>query len=202
MRTEITARRGMTADITPATAVLARAFYDDPLIEWLLPNDAKRLKQFSGVFEMLLRKAEKIDFYETYTTDDHAGMAIWSKPGAWEPPTSLMLPAMPRLAALLGPRSLVRYLRAMQTIKKVHPEEPHWYLAGLGTDPPKQRTGVGKALIAPVLARCDAERVPAYLETQKLENVPYYQQFGFRVTGELDIVDGGPHLWLMWRDPL
>jgi GNAT superfamily N-acetyltransferase len=202
MQRERTARLAALEDIPPGAAAFARAFYDDPAIKWLMPNDAKRLSQFTGMFELLLAKTMPIDFYETYTTDDHAGLAIWARPGAWDPPAKIMLPALPRLLRILGIRSMARYMRAMQTLKKVHPSEPHWYLAGLGTDPPTQRTGVGTALIAPVLARCDGERLPAYLETQKAENVPYYKRFGFQVTGELDLHGGGPHLWLMWRDPL
>ena len=35
------------------------------------------------------------------------------------------------------------------------------------------------------LDRVDAEHAPAYLESSKAENVPYYQRFGFEVTGEI-----------------
>ena len=51
------------------------------------------------------------------------------------------------------------------------------------------------------LARCDAARLPAYLESSKERNVPFYERHGFRVTGELTIPGGGPTLWLMWRNP-
>ena len=202
MQRERTARLATETDIPEGAAAFARAFYDDPAIMWFLPDATKRLCQLTNMYAMLLAKTMKIGFYETYTTDDHAGLAIWARPGAWEPPTKFMLPALPKMLRILGPRSFVRYMRAMVAVKKVHPEEPHWYLAGLGTDPPKQRFGVGRSLIAAVLARCDAEQLPAYLETQKAENVPYYKQFGFRVTGEMDLPGDGPHLWLMWRDPL
>jgi predicted N-acetyltransferase YhbS len=83
---------------------------------------------------------------------------------------------------------------------KTHPREPHWYLAVLGTDPPHQGKGVGAALMTPVLARCDAEGTGAYLESSKPDNVPYYERFGFRVTGQIDMPKG-PTMWPMWRDP-
>ncbi len=51
------------------------------------------------------------------------------------------------------------------------------------------------------LNRCDADHAPAYLESTKPENVPYYQRFGFEVTGELTVPDGGPTMWQMWRQP-
>ena len=47
----------------------------------------------------------------------------------------------------------------------------------------------------------DAEHAPAYLESTKPENVPYYQRFGFTVTGEIVLPDGGPTMWAMWRPP-
>ena len=68
-----------------------------------------------------------------------------------------------------------------QPSRRVHPHEPHWYLAVLGTDPSFQRTGAGTALLEPVLARVDAEGLPAYLETQKEANLAWYGRFGFDV---------------------
>ena len=49
------------------------------------------------------------------------------------------------------------------------------------------------------LDRCDAEHAPAYLESSNPANVPYYQRFGFEVTGEIVLPDGGPSLVPMWR---
>lgn len=89
---------------------------------------------------------------------------------------------------------------ALGKMEKVHPSEPHWYLAVLGTDPQYQGKGVGSALMAPVLQKCDAEGVPAYLESSKESNVPFYQRHGFEVKGEVN-VKNGPTLWPMWRDP-
>ena len=85
-------------------------------------------------------------------------------------------------------------------MEKAHPEEPHWYLAVLGTAPEHQGKGVGSALISPILQKCDAEGVPAYLESSKESNIPFYQRHGFEVTGEIK-VKNGPTLWPMWRDP-
>ena len=69
----------------------------------------------------------------------------------------------------------------------------------LGTDPRHQGRGVGSALLEPILARCDADRVPAYLESSKRSNVPFYERHGFRVLGELAIA-GGPVIWRMQRE--
>jgi GNAT superfamily N-acetyltransferase len=66
-------------------------------------------------------------------------------------------------------------------------------------DPVRQGHGVGAALLRARLRRCDQERLPAYLESSKLENVPLYQHFGFHVTGTLGLPEGAPAVNTMWR---
>jgi hypothetical protein len=55
--------------------------------------------------------------------------------------------------------------------------------------------------MGPILERGDAEGVPAYLESSKERNIPYYQRYGFEVTVELRLPKGGPLVWSMWREP-
>jgi predicted N-acetyltransferase YhbS len=94
-----------------------------------------------------------------------------------------------------------RGMAADELMKRCHPEEPHWYLAAIGSDPTVRGGGYGQALMHSRLDRCDAEHAPAYLECSNLVNVPYYQRFGFEVTGEVELPDGGPSLVPMWRSP-
>jgi GNAT superfamily N-acetyltransferase len=96
--------------------------------------------------------------------------------------------------------AIIRGLRLLAKVEEIHPEEPHWYLAALGTAPEQQGKGEASAALAPVLQRCDDEGVPAYLESSKESNLPFYRRHGFEVTTELR-VPGGPVFYPMWRDP-
>ena len=90
---------------------------------------------------------------------------------------------------------------ALEQMATQHPTEPHWYLAVIGSDPLVRGKGFGQLLMRSRLDRCDAEHAPAYLESSNPVNVPYYERFGFEVTGELKLPGGGPSLIPMWRRP-
>ncbi|GGT97150.1 GNAT family N-acetyltransferase [Actinomadura citrea] len=190
------------ADAAPIATLLGRAFDDDPVWRWLLPDDASRVRRMTALFGILLRRVH-LPHGSTETTgrgDGAEAAALWDPPGLWSVPLRLQAAHAMPLLRILGTRTPAT-LRALGAIEKHHPREPHWYLAVLGTDPPAQGNGLGAALLRSRLDRCDAEGLPAYLESSKEQNVPYYERFGFRVTRELRLPGRGcPPVWLMWRD--
>ena len=190
-------RRATRADLDPVVSALAAAFHDDPVMHWFFPGERNRDERIELVFRM--RVAGFLGQEEVYTTDDHSGAAVWAQPERWEMPPLEGLRFVARLLPIV--RSRIGVLaRGWGMIDRVHPKEPHYYLAILGTEPESQGRGVGSALIEPVLADCDRNGIGAYLESSKERNLAFYGRHGFRVTGELDLPDG-PRIWSMWRDP-
>jgi hypothetical protein len=55
--------------------------------------------------------------------------------------------------------------------------------------------------MAPVLERCDRERMPAYLNAGSARSRELYRRHGFEVMEEFSLPDDGPPLWRMWRVP-
>ena len=96
--------------------------------------------------------------------------------------------------------ALPRALDLQNRLEAHHPGAPHWYLAFVGCDPARQVQGLGGAAIKARLARCDADAMPAALETATEGNLAIYRALGFEVTGTFD-VPGGPRFWMMWREP-
>ncbi len=193
----------MTAEqIAESGAVLSRAFYDDPLMRYILPDDATRAKPLRWLMTSGAKYGHR--FGEVYTTSGTVeGNAVWLPPAQVKMTIGRM--AQTGLLAApfrLGPGAFVRFMKVMSVFDRLHARDmpgPHWYLAILGVDPPQQGQGVGGALLAPVLARADTEGLPCYLETQKARNVPFYERHGFEVIVEDDISGGGPHYWTMKR---
>lgn len=192
-------RKATTADIELLATTLARAFADDPVMSFLFP-ERKHLERLRKFFHYELSH-NYLRRDETWTTTEGVrGAAIWAPPNRWQQSRADVLRMVPALTTTLG-RNTLRALKALNTIEAAHPPGEHYYLAVLGTDPAAQGKGVGAACLAPVLARCDNEGIGAYLESSKERNVPFYNRHGFEVTRELKLPDGGPPLWLMWREP-
>ncbi len=191
-------RLATTADLPAVGRALARAFKDDPVFRYLAPRADRWDRRATGYFRA--DAANRMRLGHTYTTPTVQGAALWAPPGQWR----AALPAIAREApAALGLFGLgtVRALRLLARVEKVHPKEPeHWYLAVLGTDPDHQGKGVGSVLLAPVLERCDTEGVPAYLESSKEANVPFYARHGFELRDPI-VVPDGPTIHPMWREP-
>jgi GNAT superfamily N-acetyltransferase len=197
----VQARRATHADVRALSKTLGRAFFDDPVMCWMLPDADARRRKLHKLFEALTRHHHLARGGVEVAPDDDGGIggaALWDPPGEWRQTRGEELRAMPGLFLAFG-RSLRRGLVAEEMMKAAHPEEPHWYLAIIGSDPDVRGKGFGQVLMRSRLDRCDAEHAPAYLESSNPDNVPYYQRFGFEVTGEITLPDGGPSLVPMWR---
>lgn len=197
-------RRVEPADVNALGACLARAFDDDPVSDYLFPNERTRRRRLERYFEwqfthVFLPKGE------AWTTSDLAGSALWMPPRRHVPTVAEAIGQLFTAARILG-RHTGRALRLLEQLEAVHPKIMHFYLGTIGTDPPRQGSGIGSALLRVVLDRLDEEAMPAYLESSKEENLSFYHRHGFEVTGEVGEGKGngrgvGPRIWLMWREP-
>ena len=167
-----------------AGAVLARAFHDDPVWSYLCPDAERRPGQLAWMFERWARVVAPLG--AGYITRGGEGVAIWLPP---EHGPDVGLCPLVRSGLIWAPFKFgLGWLRRSAAIavdaarrQRADLVEPHWFLDVLGVDPDSQRCGVGSALLAPVLARADAEALPCYVITHNRANVAYYQRFGFEL---------------------
>ena len=193
-----TVRTVAPVDAPAVAEAMARAFYDDPVVAHCLPDPARRMRRLERGFELFLRRTY-LRHDKTFTTDGLGGGALWLPPGEWKLGGLETLRLLPAMARCYG-GDLPRVLRVFDFLEKRHPEEPHWYLGFLGVEPDLQGRGIGSALMQPVLARCDRERVPAYLEASTERNRRLYERHGFELVEEIRLPGDGPPMWRMWRE--
>ena len=182
-----------------ASAVIARAFHDDPLTVHLYPDEQQRVRLNPVMFEALVRYDclfGQVDHLPGFTA-----VATWVRPGE-------MAETAERLAAagfddLPADVPLARLEAFFSTIAPAHKRaapEPHWYLRLLGVDPAHQGQGLGSILLAHGLRRADETGQPCYLETFAERAVPFYLRHGFElVVDETGTLERHPHLGLLPR---
>jgi GNAT superfamily N-acetyltransferase len=193
----------VAADVPLVGGMLARAFLPDPTSAWLFPDPRGRSTALARWYR--LNAALLLAAGEGWVTDDLSAAALWlpmgQVPERRARHASLWDVVRINLQAvqMLGPR-VPRAAITQVRLQRLHGSTPVWYLAVLGTEPARQGTGLGSAVLRPMLARCDRTATPAVLDTATLEDVRFYQGRGFAVVGE---VQGrrSPHFWAMRRQP-
>jgi GNAT superfamily N-acetyltransferase len=202
LNVSVDVRPAQRGDVRQLAGVLGRAFYDDPVTMWMVPDNESRAKGLPRGFATLARRhfLARGGSEVASSNGQVGGATLWDPPGQRKISQLEQLLTMPGMMwAFRGRVSAMQ--QVMELMEENHPEEPHWYLMIIGTDPTVRGAGLGQALMQSRLDRCDAEHAPAYLEASKSDLVPYYSRFGFEVTGEIKLPDGGPSMWPMWRTP-
>jgi ribosomal protein S18 acetylase RimI-like enzyme len=192
----IDVRQIQLEDLGVLSVSLARAFFDDPVSQYLFPD--RRTKRLERYFRFQL-KTIFLPRGEAWTTPDLKAASMWIPPNSKPPSMAEGVSQLPVLA-ILGRRT-PRALRVVQMLEPHHPRVPHFYLATVGTDPELQGKGYGSALLRVVLQRCDIAALPSYVESSQQENLSFYHRHGFEVVEEVVIPRTDVKLWLMWREP-
>ncbi len=187
-----------------AGAVLARAFHTNPIMEYIFPDEDRRRRALPWF--MGLGAKYGLRWGEVHVTPGAiGGAAVWLPPGE-----TIMTPMRMLQSGLLaapfkvGMSATMKFVRVTNYVEPLHKKDvdpKHWYLFILGVDPPRQRQGIGSALLQPILHRADASGLPCYLETDKPDDVIFYERNGFAVLREVTIPNGGPRMWTMLRKP-
>jgi ribosomal protein S18 acetylase RimI-like enzyme len=195
-------RRATVDEIPELAATLARAFAHDPFYAFLAGDAPERNQRMRDGWTGFLRHATN-GMSHTYTTDDHAGVAVWHPPGysgAGFIDSLRLLPSATRMAGSIGRlRDVSRAIAALEHRRRLHAPGPHFYLSVLGVEPERQGEGIGSSLMRPALELATGAGVPAYLETATGRNVLLYERVGFAVVEELTIPGTDIHGWLMLR---
>lgn len=190
-----------SADVARVAALLARAFDDDPLMRYAIPDARLRHRLLPWIIGLNVRDGCR--YGAVYATPDFEGAAVWFPPGRAQRTPWRMLRAGMAAAPLRVNWSILRRLaRAEARAQRLHDRyapTSHWYLAQIGVEPAHQRQGIASRLLQPMLAHLDAQGLPGYLETENAANIGFYERHGFQVVAEDASLLAGMHIWAMLR---
>ena len=166
-----------------------QAFGPDPEV-----REQTLTRMFQGVLPHYGPKGVILGAFDGGTLVGVCGMV---RPGRCQPGPGERLRLLPGLVSGSGVGGTARLLSWTGAWSRLDPPEPHWHLGPVGVERHLQGRGIGSALLRAFLARIAGQRAAAYLETDKRENVRFYERFGFTVATEAPVL-GVPN-WFMIR---
>lgn len=181
-------------DRDAVTQTLTAAFFNDPVFEWVFPDEDQRKihlpRLFAINFDLDLSVAR------TLMGCDGQAASFWRPPGHAEASTlDYLLRPLQTLEAF-GARILEVVALANAIKAHLPTDRPFWHVHFVGVTPALQRNGWGTAMM-----RAGEDFVgdaSIYLETAKPENVKFYTGLGYRTTGEW-LIPGGLKMWSMLK---
>jgi ribosomal protein S18 acetylase RimI-like enzyme len=177
-------------------AITAEAFAEDPVNLWIFGNT----KPMAPVFGTLARSVYLPRGFCHLSGDN--GATMWCHSSASRELSTFAMMGLVASIMTKGTKGAAkRGLTAAETMAKEHPKGPHLYLFTIGTRKVARGKGLGKALMAPVLAAADRDGLPCYLENSNPANTGFYRSRGFAQVKIFAAGPGGPPLEAMWREP-
>ena len=193
------------SDIERGAEVLARAFQDDTLESYFIPDAEVRCKLLPYFFQFRLRFG--ILYGEVYSTSPELeGIAVWFPPSKsdmtfWK----MMRAGGMSLRRKVGKEVISKMASVSNYVantRKKHAPVPYWHLFPMGVDPSNQGKGYASALMRPMLDRIQSEGLPCFLETLDERLVSLYEHFGFKVIYEETFPEAEIPNWGMVRSPI
>jgi GNAT superfamily N-acetyltransferase len=189
--------------IDVVAGILARAFHSDPPMVYAVPDAAERARILPSMMKTFVTYA--LMFGDPFTTAGKPeAVALWLPLDEFDTPERDRQAGIDRIPEILGAGNFARLMHVANIAERFHKTAargPHLYLQFLGVEPQHQGSGLGSALLRPMLARADAHGMRCYLETFQPKNVPLYKKHGFEIAVEEVEPNSGIRGWAFLREP-
>lgn len=205
-------------EIPLAAGVAARGMRDNPNSVALFGNDpVRRVRALEPMFQLVLLSLQRPGLvarrngaivgiatlappdrcFFRQTMDRNKTIRIAGKSLRFAIPSVPGQLLLPLLA--LGPGALSRISALGEAGMRHDPRERHQHVELVVVEAALQGMGIGGRMMEELCRHMDQIPDIAHLETDKEENVRFYERFGFEVTGEARVL--GVRNWYMHRVP-
>jgi predicted N-acetyltransferase YhbS len=184
------------AMLPEAARVLARAFVTNPLHLAAFGRDVLRRNEIFFLTGLSAMKGTKLVAVDGGRI---VGVIHWVDAPGCQYSGGEKIRMMPGLLTGLGARCALRILSWLSVWSADDPPDPHVHLGPIGVDPDAQGRGIGRRLMQRYCDELDTCGKAGYLETDRPENVAFYQCFDFDTVREIAVL-GVPN-FLMERPP-
>ena len=134
------------------------------------------------------------------SSDEIIGFAHWGRGACFRVPPEILEKAMQGLVETYGDEVAQRLQEWTIRWGDHDPLAEHEHLGPIAVATEHQGNGIGSMLMEHYCHYLDENNRFAYMETDRIDNIRFYEQFGFEVTGEVTVLD--VPTWLLERTPV
>lgn len=195
-----TVRELEATELPQASQLLGRGMRDNPSnirafgISDLEHRSRVLTRFFAGVLRGLNQRGSILGAFRNGRL---VGVSAVARPGQCQPTAREKFTLAPALIFGSPLGATARVWRWTGEWARRDPPEPHWHLGPVAVDSDVRGQGIGTAMLQDFCAHMDALSACSYLETDKSQNVRFYERFGFTVIAQAKVL-GVPN-WFMSR---
>lgn len=165
--------------------LLTQSFNDNQSVNYIVKQDNKRVDRIRFLMEYSYEVCSM--FGEVWLSDDRKACALLLYPQLKRTTLKSIWLDIGLMFQSIGLDGIQKALNRETQIKGLQPKIEMTYLWFVGVDPAHQHSGIGSKLLNEIISEANSKKLPIYLETSTLQNLPWYQRFGFDVYDQLEL---------------
>lgn len=174
-----------TVDKTTVINVLSSSFEDNQSVNFIVRQDEKRQRRIQALMNYSYEICSQ--FGEVWLSDDKNACALILYPHQKRTTLKSIWLDIRLIVQAIGLSGINKALMREAKIKKLQPRENMAYLWFIGVDPEFQHKGIGNKLMKEIITHSNQKKLPVYLETSTLRNIPWYESHGFHTYNQLEL---------------
>jgi GNAT superfamily N-acetyltransferase len=164
--------------------ILAGAFVSNKSVNYIVRQDRQKQQRIRALMKYSVDICSL--FGKVWLTEDQTACALLLYPDQKKTTFRSVFLDLRLMVRCIGFRNIRKVPGREKLVHAIQPKGRNAYLWFVGVHLSHQHTGKGSALLKQIIADCDLQQRPVYLETSTLENLPWYERFGFVVYHEAD----------------
>lgn len=164
-------------------SILSTSFQNNKSVLYTIKNGQEKNKYIKCLMDYAFYEGEKQK--GVLISKNNQGAAIFIYPNRKKIfNLSSLIESVKVVLNAFGVAGIRKVLRREEYIKSLHPQNDFLYLWFIGVVPAEQGKGTGSLLLNELIKIADEQKIPVYLETSLIENLPFYKKHGFEVYHE------------------
>jgi GNAT superfamily N-acetyltransferase len=178
-------KRAIRKDKGYIVALLSTSFIDNQSVNYIVRQDIGKAKRVAALMDYSFEVC--FESGDVWLTEDRKAGALVLYPQRKRITLKSIWLDIRLIFQAIGLSGLPKALKREARIKNLQPAEEMLYLWFIGVDKRFQHQGIGSRLLKEIIAHAQKSNLPIYLETSTVENIPWYQAFGFTIYNQLEL---------------